>query len=72
MPLAVAIGECQHDDIIYTSMPLVVPMQVVEAGDTDIVAFDFYSRFQRPTAPACDRFAAWQDKPTCKRNRLRW
>lgn len=38
----------------------------------DIVAFDFYSRFQRITAPACARFYAWEGSPACKRNRLRW
>ena len=47
-------------------------LQVIQAGDTDIVAFDFYSRFQRPTAPACERFAAWPNRPNCKRNRLKW
>eukprot|EP00887_Chlorella_sp_A99_P006362 scaffold3.g6362.t1 len=39
---------------------------------TDLVAFDFYSRFQRVTAPACVRFWAWDGSPACKRNRLRW
>ena len=38
----------------------------------DLVAFDFYSRFQRPTAPSCERFAAAPGLPACKRNRLRW
>ncbi|GAB4821860.1 hypothetical protein N2152v2_008906 [Parachlorella kessleri] len=47
-------------------------VNVLEAGDVDLVAFDFYSRFQRPTAPACERFAAWSDRPHCKRNRLKW
>ena len=37
----------------------------------DVVAFDFYSRFLRPTMPACDRFEAGGHFP-CKRNRLRW
>jgi hypothetical protein len=32
---------------------------VLEAGDVDLVAFDFYSRFTRPTAPSCDRFSAF-------------
>lgn len=47
-------------------------LQVVEAGDTDVVAFDFYSRFQRPTAPPCERFAWWAERPNCKTNRLKW
>ncbi|KAK2080947.1 hypothetical protein QBZ16_000801 [Prototheca wickerhamii] len=45
----------------------------------DIVAFDFYSRYQRPTAPQCERFAAGaapvdggSGPLLCKRNRLRW
>jgi hypothetical protein len=44
----------------------------------DIIAFDFYSRFQRITMPACDRFAAQLSSPTssppplCKRNHLKW
>ncbi|KAI3435905.1 hypothetical protein D9Q98_001963 [Chlorella vulgaris] len=38
----------------------------------DLVAVDFYSRFQRPTAPSCERFAAAPGLPACKRNRLRW
>ena len=49
--------------------------QVAEAGrkgKVDIVAFDFYSRFQRITAPSCVRFHAWEGAPACKRNRLRW
>lgn len=38
----------------------------------EVVAFDFYSRYQRPTEPPCDRFAAWADVPSCKRNRMKW
>jgi hypothetical protein len=39
----------------------------------DIVAFDFYSRYLRPTAPACDRFAARPaPAPLCKQNLLTW
>ncbi len=37
-----------------------------------MLAVDFYSRFQRPTAPSCERFAAAPGAPACKRNRLRW
>jgi hypothetical protein len=57
---------------------LVVPShsaaaQVREEGTGhDLVAVDFYSRFQRPTAPSCERFAAAPGLPACKRNRLRW
>jgi hypothetical protein len=46
---------------------------VAEAGtDADLVAVDFYSRYQRPTAPSCERFAAAPGAPACKTNRLRW
>lgn len=40
----------------------------------DIVAFDFYSRYARPTAPQCERLArvGSPGAPACKRNRLRW
>lgn len=39
----------------------------------DIIAFDFYSRFQRITMPACDRFALRPPPaPLCKRNSLKW
>ncbi|KDD76615.1 hypothetical protein H632_c160p2 [Helicosporidium sp. ATCC 50920] len=53
-----------------------------QGADADIVAFDFYSRFQRITAPSCERFAAAAAPPLagprpgpgglCKANRLRW
>ena len=46
---------------------------MAEAGtDADLVAVDFYSRYQRPTAPSCERFAAAPGAPACKTNRLRW
>ncbi|KAL6776261.1 hypothetical protein ACKKBG_A20435 [Auxenochlorella protothecoides x Auxenochlorella symbiontica] len=42
-------------------------------GSADVVAFDFYSRYQRPTAPQCDRLATLPaPAPACKRNRLAW
>ena len=41
-------------------------------GAVDLVAVDFYSRYQRPTAPSCKRFAAVPGGPACKTNRLRW
>lgn len=40
--------------------------------DADIVALDYYSRYQRPTAKPCERFAAELHKPACKQNLLRW
>jgi hypothetical protein len=49
-------------------------MQLVKDGGkgADLVAVDFYSRYQRPTAPSCERFAAIEGAPPCKTNRLRW
>lgn len=37
--------------------------------DKDIVALDYYSRYQRPTGPPCTRFAADDDLPHCKTNK---
>ena len=37
--------------------------------DSDIVALDYYSRYQRPTAAPCHRFQQESDKPHCKRNK---
>ncbi len=36
--------------------------------DADAVAFDYYSRYQRPTGPPCERFAAAPGAPACKAN----
>ena len=36
--------------------------------DADLVALDYYSRYQRPTAKPCERFAAEPTKPACKQN----
>ncbi|DBB10253.1 TPA: hypothetical protein ACH3X3_001818 [Trebouxia sp. C0006] len=40
--------------------------------DADVVALDYYSRYQRPTAKPCERFSAEPGKPACKQNLLRW
>ena len=37
-------------------------------AEADLVALDYYSRYQRPTAKPCDRFAAEIEKPACKQN----
>ncbi|MEW5310668.1 MAG: hypothetical protein WDW38_002444 [Sanguina aurantia] len=39
--------------------------------DADAVAFDFYSRYQRPTGAPCDRFTAGPGLPLCKENAMR-
>ena len=39
------------------------------APDEDLVAVDFYSRYQRPTGPPCTRFAAADGYPPCKPNK---
>ena len=58
--------------------------KVLERGnDTsiDLVAFDFYSRYQRPTMPSCERFSTERAQRSgrleggstmCKRNTLQW
>lgn len=53
---------------------------VLERGadaSVDLVAFDFYSRYQRPTMPSCDRFssepsASPMSVAPCKKNMLQW
>ncbi|KAI8108278.1 hypothetical protein M9434_006305 [Picochlorum sp. BPE23] len=41
--------------------------------DTDLVSFDFYSRFNRPTMPPCDRFTPeYNHGHNCKRNNMVW
>ncbi|KAI8462605.1 MAG: hypothetical protein J3K34DRAFT_475968 [Monoraphidium minutum] len=42
------------------------------AEGADAVAFDYYSRFQRPTGNPCERFAARKGAPRCKPNLMRW
>lgn len=36
--------------------------------DADLVALDYYSRYQRPTIKPCERFATEPEKPACKQN----
>ena len=36
---------------------------------SDIIALDYYSRYQRPTAAPCHRFQQEANKPHCKSNR---
>lgn len=56
-----------------SSPPPPSSQQVKDGGkEADLVAVDFYSRYQRPTAPSCERFAATPGAPACKPNRLRW
>lgn len=45
---------------------------LAEQHGAEVVAFDYYSRFQRPTAVPCERFAAGPGLPPCKTNELRW
>lgn len=49
--------------------------RIFEVGnnDTDIVSFDFYSRYQKPTMPSCDRFTPKYNKGyNCKKNTMKW
>uniref|UniRef100_A0A383WPA8 Uncharacterized protein n=1 Tax=Tetradesmus obliquus TaxID=3088 RepID=A0A383WPA8_TETOB len=41
-------------------------------GEAEVVAFDYYSRYQRPTGTPCARFAAGPQLPPCKQNNLSW
>lgn len=43
--------------------------RLVAQPRADIVAFDFYSRYQRATGPPCLRFAASDHFSNCKKNR---
>lgn len=42
------------------------------APDVGVIAFSYYSRYQRPTAKPCERFAAAPGAPPCKDNLLRF
>lgn len=42
--------------------------ELEQHGDADLVAMDYYSRYQRPTGKPCERFAAEGHKPACKQN----
>jgi len=62
--------------------------KVIENGQDpsiDLVAFDFYSRYQRPAMPSCERFSmeraekvdgredgGERQRTSCKRNTLQW
>ncbi|KAF6263567.1 hypothetical protein COO60DRAFT_1282230 [Scenedesmus sp. NREL 46B-D3] len=45
---------------------------LVQQHDAEVVAFDYYSRYQRPTGTPCERFAAGPQLPPCKSNGLSW
>ncbi|KAG1653816.1 hypothetical protein FOA52_001019 [Chlamydomonas sp. UWO 241] len=49
-----------------------IPRLLQVPADVDIVALDFYSRYQRVTAETCMRFAAAPGAPPCKQNFLRF
>lgn len=46
--------------------------QIQSSQGSDVVAFDFYSRYQRSTAAPCERFAQAPGLPACKPNKLQW
>ncbi|KAK9840401.1 hypothetical protein WJX74_009271 [Apatococcus lobatus] len=46
--------------------------QIQSSQGSDVVAFDFYSRYQRSTAAPCERFAHAPNLPACKPNKLQW
>ena len=43
--------------------------EIQSSQGSDVVAFDFYSRYQRSTAAPCERFAHAPDLPACKPNK---
>ena len=43
--------------------------ELQKSADSDVVASDFYSRYQRSTAAPCERFAQAVDMPACKPNK---
>ncbi|KAF8065512.1 EXOSC8 [Scenedesmus sp. PABB004] len=45
---------------------------LVKHDGAEAVAFDYYSRYQRPTGTPCARFAAGRGLPPCKANGLTW
>ena len=63
-----------HWDIISQSTmrslePKQVTLQVMAVQKADIVAMDFYSRYQRSTGPPCTRFSQADHLPPCKVNK---
>jgi len=42
--------------------------RLLAAPPADAVAFDYYSRYQRPTGVPCERFAGDPNAPACKPN----
>ncbi|KAK9811560.1 hypothetical protein WJX72_005917 [[Myrmecia] bisecta] len=46
--------------------------ELASARDADVVAFDYYSRYQRSTGVPCERFGGGPGTPPCKPNKLIW
>ena len=42
--------------------------QIAPHSDAELVALDYYSRYQRSTALPCERFKQEADAPACKQN----
>jgi hypothetical protein len=49
-----------------------IPTLISVPETVDLVAFDWYSRYMRPTAAPCERFAAGPGLPPCKENDVRF
>eukprot|EP00878_Enallax_costatus_P036477 GHUV01040967.1.p1 GENE.GHUV01040967.1~~GHUV01040967.1.p1 ORF type:complete len:318 (+),score=72.11 GHUV01040967.1:2345-3298(+) len=45
---------------------------LAQQQDAEAVAFDYYSRYQRPTGTPCERFTAGPGLPSCKTNEMKW
>ncbi|KAK9822636.1 hypothetical protein WJX81_002024 [Elliptochloris bilobata] len=46
--------------------------RLLAAPTADAIAFDYYSRYQRPTGVPCERFARQPGAPACKSNTMQW
>lgn len=60
--VVVTNGDNEYADSLFKTL-------LETAKDEDLVAVDFYSRYQRPTAPPCTRFSAEEGYPPCKPNK---
>eukprot|EP01024_Parvocaulis_polyphysoides_P035578 TRINITY_DN3153_c0_g1_i1.p1 TRINITY_DN3153_c0_g1~~TRINITY_DN3153_c0_g1_i1.p1 ORF type:complete len:375 (-),score=48.81 TRINITY_DN3153_c0_g1_i1:204-1208(-) len=46
--------------------------KVVATKNADLIALDYYTRYQRATGIPCERFQKEEGKPPCKVNHLQW
>ncbi len=63
--LIVTNGDNEYASTLYAELE-------ATPDDVDLLAFDYYSRYQRSTGPPCYRFSPGTMAPKCKRNLLKW